>query len=76
MLRTAGKIRAVNGKVSDMEKYKMAEAVAKAKSEMLNWSRVKCTLKAYAMLEAPWARRAVRLAVCFAAENVSDLAGV
>lgn len=67
---------AVVGKMVGKEKNEMGKVVATAKNEMLNWSSMRCTLKEYEMLEAPWTTRAMRLAVCFAVKDVSDLAGV
>lgn len=76
VLRTAVTSRAVVCKVVAKKKNEMGKVVARSKKEMTNWSSVRCTLKEYAMLEPPWARHAVRLAVCFAVEAISDLADV
>lgn len=64
------------GQGDDQGDLRDAQGVAKTENEVLNWSNVRCTLKEYAMLEAPWERRAGRLAVCIAADDASNLAGV
>lgn len=64
---------AVVGKMVDKGKNRMGNVVVKAKNDLINWSSVRCMLKKYAMLEAPWARCAMRLAVGFAVEDVSEL---